>query len=435
MNRADGKLGLTELIAIGIGGMIGGGIFSVLGIAVGISGHAAPLAFGLGGLIALLAGYSYVRLALTFRSDGASFTYLEHAFPRHPNIGGLMGWTVIVGYVGTLALYAFTFGAYGADLLGNPGSPVVRFVLSVGVLLFFMLINLRGVRTSGLTEDLIVLIKVILLGVFGIAGMFSIRRDHLLPVFDHGVGSVFVGGAMIFVAFEGFQLITNAVCETRDPKRNVPRAIYGSIAITTLIYLSVAFVAVGNLTPSEVAAAEEYALAEAAEPALGRIGPVLVGIAALLSTSSAINATAFGASRMMAEMATEHMMPKAFSFRNRETNVPWVAVVVLTGLGIAFTTLNTLETIAAFSSLTFLLVSLGVGIANLKLYRQTGARRPIVIFGIAVVLVTTSLLVFYMWTNARQTLVAIGALYGAVIVVELAFSQRRLIQRREKPDS
>lgn len=409
--------------------MIGGGIFSVLGIAVGISGHAAPLAFGLGGLIALLAGYSYVRLALTFRSDGASFTYLEHAFPRHPNIGGLMGWTVIVGYVGTLALYAFTFGAYGADLLGMAGSSIVRIALSVGVLLFFMMVNLRGVRASGLTEDLIVLIKVLLLAVFGIAGMTSVRRDHLLPVFDQGPGSVFVAGAMVFVAFEGFQLITNAVCEMRHPDRDTPRGIYGSVAITTVIYLLVAFVAIGNLSPAEIAGAEEYALAEAAKPVLGRAGQVMIGIAALLSTSSAINATAFGASRMMAEMATDHMMPRAFSFRSRDTNVPWIAIVVFTALGIVFATINTLEMIAAFSSLTFLLVSFGVGVANLKLYRQTGARRGIVIAGLAVVLITMGLLIAHMWSNSRQLLVAILGLYSAIFIVEFLFSKRRVVRR------
>lgn len=434
MNVND-QLGLPELVAIGVGGMIGGGIFSVLGIAVGISGHAAPLAFGLGGLIALLAGYSYVRLALTFRSDGASFTYLEHAFPRHPNIGGLMGWTVIVGYVGTLALYAFTFGAYGADLLGMSGSSLVRIGLSIGVLLFFMLINLRGVRVSGLTEDTIVLIKVLLLGVFGVAGMTSVRRDHLLPVFDHGAGSVFVAGAMVFVAFEGFQLITNAVCEMRHPARDTSRAIYGSVAITTIIYLLVAFVAIGNLTPSEISAAEEYALAEAASSVLGRAGRVMIGIAALLSTSSAINATAFGASRMMAEMATEHMMPRAFSFRSRDTHVPWVAIVVLTALGVVFTTFNTLEMIAAFSSLTFLLVSFGVGVANLKLRRQTGAQWVIVVTGIAVVLITMGLLIAHLWTESRRMLVAILAIYGAIFVVEFVFSKRRLVRRTTIPGS
>ncbi len=433
MPENEQRLGLRELLAIGVGGMIGGGIFSVMGIAVGISGHAASIAFALGGIIALFAGYSYIKLALTYRSDGASFTYLERAFPNQPNLAGLLGWTVIVGYVGTLALYAFTFGAYGSDLLGHADSPPLRIALSMGVLIFFMFVNLRGVRTSGLTEDLIVLTKVILLGIFAVAGMTTIKRDHLVPLFDQGTASVFVAGAMVFVAFEGFQLIANTVCEMKDPDRNVPRGIYGSIAITTLIYLLVSFVAIGNLTPAEIADAEEYALAVAARPTLGQAGVVLIGIAALLSTSSAINATAFGASRMMAEMATEKMMPKAFSFRSRHAHVPWVAIVGLTVMGVVFTAFNSLDTIAAFSSLTFLLVSVCVGVANLKLRQHTHAKPAIVITGILLMLVTITLLISHLWVHERSTLYAIGILYAAVFIAEFGFSKRSLLSSHRHP--
>lgn len=130
------QLGLKELIAIGVGGMIGGGIFSVMGLAVGITGNATPIAFALGGLLALVMGYSYVKLSLAFHNDGASFTYLEHAFPQHKFIGATMGWTVIIGYIGTMALYAFTFGAYSAQLLGETND-LVRQMLSAGIVLFF----------------------------------------------------------------------------------------------------------------------------------------------------------------------------------------------------------------------------------------------------------------------------------------------------------
>ncbi|VAX38182.1 hypothetical protein MNBD_PLANCTO03-149, partial [hydrothermal vent metagenome] len=423
-------LGLKELIAIGVGGMIGGGIFSVLGLAVKVGGHAAPIAFGLGGLIAMLTAYSFIKLALTYRSDGASFTYLEHAFPAHPSAAGLLGWTVIAGYVGTLSLYAFTFGAYGADLLGSTGSVPVRLVLSTGILLFFMVVNLSGVRSSGRTEDLIVYTKLTILVLIAIAGTTSIKRDHLVPVFDHGIDAVFIAGAMIFVAYEGFELITNAICETRDPERNIPRGIYGSVIITTLLYLCIAFVAVGSLSPKELVAAEEYALAVAAEPSLGNAGRVLVAIAAMLATSSAINATAFGSSRMMSQMATEKMMPKAFSFRSRKADVPWVAIVVMTGMGIAFTLLNSLETIAAYSSLTFLLVSLCIAVANFKLHAKTHANRPLVAFAILVVLVTIGLLIRHMWTETRETLLAILIMYGAVFVMEFVFSQRSRLGRK-----
>ncbi|QDU74607.1 Inner membrane transport protein YbaT [Bremerella volcania] len=427
------KLGIPELLAMGIGGMIGGGIFSVLGMTVEIAGHAAPLAFAIGSLVALAAGYSYVKLALGFHSDGASFTYLERAFPKHPNVAGITGWAVVVGYVGTLALYAYTFGAYGAHLLGSAESPAVRMVLSAGVLLFFMVVNLRGVHASGVTEDLIVATKVILLGLFAIAGAFYIKQDHLVPVFEKGVSSVFVAGAMIFVAFEGFQLITNAVLETENPTRNIPRGIYGSIVVTSLIYIGVALVAVGNLTVEELTAAEEYALSVAAKPALGNAGQILVDIAALLATSSAINATAFGASRMMAEMATGKRMPAAFSFRSR-ADVPWVAVVALTGLAMVFTILGGLETIATFSSATFLLVSLGVSVANLRLRSRTNSKLSLILLGIGLMLTTLSLLITHLAANEPTTLFWLIGFFAAIAIVEIIFCQRECPTPTEKDD-
>ena len=217
---AKEQFGLRELIAMGVGGMIGGGIFSVMGLAAGITGHATPIAFALGGLLALIGGYSYVQLALTFVSDGASFTYLEHAFPQKPAIAAITGWTVVVGYIGTLALYAFTFGAYGSELLGQTEMGMLRQVLSVGIILAFMGVNLRGAKSSGRSEDIIVYTKIALLGLLAIAGMPGVTTENLVPVFDQGMISVFMAGALIFVAYEGFQLITNAVCETDDPQRN-----------------------------------------------------------------------------------------------------------------------------------------------------------------------------------------------------------------------
>lgn len=409
---------------MGVGGMIGGGIFSILGVAVAIAGRAAPVAFLVGSGVALAAGYSYIKLALALRNDGASFTYLEHAFPHAPVIARLAGWIVIVGYTGTLALYAFTFGAYGADLLGAPGSTTVRLVLSNSVLLFFMAVNLRGVRTSGRTEDLVVYTKIIIMALVAIAGFSSVRREFLTPFFDKGVSSVFVSGALVFVVFEGFQLITNAVQEIDNPARNVPRGIYGSIVVTSTLYLALSFVAVGSMPPEQLVAAKEYALAVAAQPALGDAGRVLVALAALLATSSAINATAFGASRMMAEMAQQRVMPAAFSFRSRHHHVPWLAVVTLTVLAAVFSMANSLDTIASFSSFTFMVVSFSVCVANLRLRRLTNARVGIILAGMALILIAVALLVLHMWREARATLVNIAALYLLVVVAELATTKR-----------
>ncbi len=407
------KLGLPELIAMGVGGMIGGGIFSVLGLAVGIAGHAAPLAFGIGALIALAMGYSYVKLALTFRDDGASYTYLTRAFPKTPFAATLGGWTVITGYVGTLSLYAFTFGAYGADLLGHGHDGWARMVLSALVLLAFLVVNLRGTGDAGLAEDFIVYTKIALLAFFAIVGSFTIKPHDLFPFFDRGVPSVFMAGALVFVAFEGFQLITNQISEMRDPDHNVPRGIYASILITSAIYIVLAIVGVGNLGVDKLIAAKEYALAEAARPVLGEYGVVLVGIAALMATSSAINATVFGASRMMAQMALEQRMPKAFAHRNarRAPNMAIYALIACSGL---FTLAGGLTVIAAFSSMTFLLVSIGVSAANLKLHRRSRSKPALIVLGLLLMGITVALLVVHLWLHSRTDLFVIGAIYGFI---------------------
>ncbi len=415
---------MPELIAVGVGGMIGGGIFSVLGLAVDVSGHAAPFAFLVGTAVALAAGYSYIRLALTFRNDGASFTYLERAFPKKPMIAGIAGWTVVVGYIGTLALYAFTFGAYAAHLFGIAHLPSARMFLSMGVLVLFMGVNMLAAGIMGRAEDYVVYAKIALLSVLGAVGFFTAKVDHFTPLFNHGVSSVFLGGALIFVAFEGFQLITNGVMETRDPERNIPRGIYGSIAITSIIYFGIALVAVGNLAPGALKGAQEYALAVVAKPVLGKIGVVLVDIAAMLATSSAINGTLFGSSRLAREMAVECLAPAAFSFRNRYA-APVTAVVVITVLAGALTALGGLDVIASFSSMTFLLVSIGVCIANLKLRGRTSSKLLPVIAGLALMGTTVILLVIYEIRNEPKTLIFTIGIYLMTIVAHLVFERYR----------
>ncbi len=418
---------------MGVGGMIGGGIFSVLGLAVGFAGNAAPLSFLVGALIATAAGYSYVKLALTFRDDGASFTYLLQAFPRALHVAGIEGWTVIVGYIGTLALYAFTFGAYGAELLGGQESHLLRLLLSLGVLAFFLLVNLRGARTSGVMEDLIVYGKIIILAVFAILGLTSVEPGRMEPFLDQGLGGALLGGALIFVAFEGFQLITNSVHEMRDPERNVARGIYGSIAVTSLIYIALAVVAVGTLSRSHLLAAGEYALAEVAGPVLGGGGKVLVGLAALMATSSAINATLFGASRMTAVMAQRKMMPRALGHLSA-SETPTRAVLLLAVLSMFFAAAGSLEVIASFSSLTFLLVSIGVSVANFRLSRRTASHRAPIVIGLVLMGTAVAALLYYLAVHEPKKLLLIAAIFAGTACLELFtnHSARGVIERSER---
>ena len=248
---------------------------------------------------------------------------------------------------------------------------------------------------------------------------------------EHGTSSVFMAGALIFVAYEGFQLITNGVCETKNPNKNIPRGIYSSIIITSVIYVILSIVGVGNLSLDQLISAKEYALAAAAEPILGNVGRVLVGIAALLATSSAINGTVFGASRMMAEMASEKKMPEAFSLRSR-TEVPWIAIIILSVMAIAFSVLNGLEAIAAFSSITFLFVSIAVSVANLKLIKETKSKLWLILLGIVLMTATIITLIIYLSENNSSTLILIAIVYLVIAIIEFLFSKRKIYLKENK---
>jgi len=407
---SEEKLGLKELVAIGVGSMIGGGIFSVMGMAEGIAGTATPLVFILGGIIALLAGYNYAKLALAFREDGASYTYIKAAFPRIPYLSGLTGWSVLLGYIGTLALYAYTFGAYGAAMLGGADIYWLKTVLGMGIIALFLFINIRGIRSAGRSEDIIVYLKIVVMTIMGIAGLFFVNPEHFTPVFDHGVAGVFLGGAIVFVAFEGFQLITNSVVESDNPERNIPRGIYLAIAIVTLIYVVLAVTVMGSLDAAAIQASHEYAVAEALRPAFGEWGFYLTALAALLATGSAINGTLFGASRMMANIAKDEILPSLFS-RTDSNKTPENALFLMFILASLFVMFGKLGDIVAFSSMTFLIVSLAVSIANWRLIGQTGASRLAVGVSMVMMTATWGLMLLYLWENDRRTLQDIAMIY------------------------
>jgi len=429
MSDNNAKLSLKEVIAMGIGGMVGGGIFSVLGLAIAQAGHAAPIAFALGGIIALLTGLSYARLGLVFQSSGGSFTFLEHAF-KNQNIAAIGGWLLLVGYVGTMSLYAYTFGVYGSAMLGPDGnSPAMHHLLQSAVMLSFLGINLYGIKASGNSELLIVTVKMIILFLFAGTGLFYIQADHLLPVINQGVGGIVMGAALIFVAYEGFELIPNAINDMDRPEKNLLPAIVWSISITIAVYVLVSLVAVGNLLPEEIKQYGEYALAMAAKPFLGEAGFLLIGLAALFSTASAINATMFGTARLGMVMASNDALPRAFGFRRKQNNIPWVSLVAITLATLVFINLADLTIISSFASSTFLLIFALINLSAWRLHRRIagGGHRGsthLPLLGMVLSLASWLALMFYLWQTAKQTLLWIGLIYLLVISTELLICKR-----------
>jgi len=162
--RKRGKpLGVTELIAIALGGMVGGGIFTVLGISVAMVGVFTPLAIAAGGLIAALAAYSYIKLGVYYQDEGATYSFYKKTFPNTPFAASLIGWWVIFGYISTLALYAYTFASYAISGFSFAGNEWVRKLVAGGIIAVFTLINLWSVKGMGKIEDLMVYSKLVIL--------------------------------------------------------------------------------------------------------------------------------------------------------------------------------------------------------------------------------------------------------------------------------
>ncbi len=411
-------LGTKELLALGIGGMIGGGIFSVLGLSIRFSGHAAFLSFMIGGLTALLTGHSYTKLGMKYRSEGGSFIYIEKAF-KNRHVGGFGGWILFIGYVGTLSLYAFTFGAYGAAMVGGGFH-----ILTSAIILLFMLVNLLGVREMGKVEDLIVYVKASILLALIAIGLVVSSPERIYPIFDRGFSGVLIGSAVIFVAYEGFELINNAINDVKNPRRDVPRGLYGSIIFVAALYTIIAYVTVLNLDLGQVAKYEDYALAVMAEPLLGKAGFLLVGFAALLSTSSAINATIFGTSRLAFVLSKYRELPRAFSLKEKAKDVPYVSIIVVGGMALLLANLGSLGLIASFSSVSFLAIFFLVNLSAFRLRRKVGINPFFPLLGLLLCGSSLSVLLGYLYATAPKELLFILSVMLLALLFEIAFTER-----------
>ena len=403
-----------------IGGMIGGGIFSVLGVTIDLAGHLAFAAFLLGGLVAGLTAHAYARLALHSGRAGGPFTYLREE--GHPRPAAWVAWLLIVGYIFALAVYAFTFGHYLANVLG--ASALTARLAGVGVLGLFVAINLRGVTTSGWTEDAIVLTKLAVLAGISLVGLGMFAPARLAPLNNEGFTGVFLGAAVIFVAYEGFELVPYDYDDIEHPRRTVPRALYISVGVVTLVYVAVTLASQMLLSDRSIIGHKEVAFAIVGQRALGGFGLWAATVAALFSTSSAINATLFSTARLARDVTAAGELPAWLGREHR--GLPAAAILWLAIAGAAFSLLPGITEIVSFGSLTFLLV---FGLINLLHARHTarpGLDRLIAYSGAAACMGAAGGLLYFLARSDRSALVLIGACSVAIAVARAAFvrSQR-----------
>lgn len=418
------NLGVLELIAIALGGMVGGGIFTVLGISVSMVGVFTPLAIILGGIIALFAAYSYIKLGVYYKDEGATYSFFKKTFPNSHFAASLIGWWVIFGYISTLALYAYTFSAYAISSFEFANNIWIRKAVAGGIILLFMIINLWSVKGMGKIEDLMVYTKLVILAVISFI-LMSHPSTTLPKLFEntHDVTilSILIVASITFVAYEGFQLVINAVNEMESPQINIPKAIYSAIVLAILIYVIISIGAIIAIPFEDIIKNKEYALASGAKQAIGSLGANLVIAGALLATSSAISGTLFGSSRQISVIAEDGYMPSFLT--KRKNSIPIYSIITMSFFAFSLILIGNLEIILEFGSITFLLVSLLMAVANLKIYKKTNSSLYITIISLLGLVLGAFLILYYEFTNKIEQVYFICLLYILLTVASWLFSR------------
>ncbi|MCA9675080.1 MAG: APC family permease [Kofleriaceae bacterium] len=409
MGRAGSKLGLGATWAMAVGGMVGGGIFSTLGVVIAIAGPWSWLSFVAAGAIALAAGHAYVSLAAHYRKGGGAFTFLREIDATQ--VAGSLSWVLIVGYVLTNAVYAYTFGEYLGHVVGL--GPWFARVAAVAILAVFIGLNLRSVGDAGGVELVLVWFK--LAALVALAGWGLARWDPPAlgrGVADAGVVSALFGAASVFMAYEGFQLLAYDYDDIEAPRRTLPRAVMSAIVVVIGVYVVVALGTAMLIGADQVVAHAEVALAIAGERAAGTAGLVIVTIAAAFSTGSAINSTLFATARLAHEVAAGSQLPAALDHENA-AGIPDRAVVALGVLAAILAAVGTLTSLVEAASLAFLTTFAIV--CGLAFRERSGAR---VVTGLGAVAATAAAIAL-VDRLVRTDPLALAFLGGLVVVAVL----------------
>ena len=421
-------IGLLSVISIGIGGMVGGGIFAVLGLAVQLARGGTPLAFFLAGIVALLSAYSYARLSVAYPSQGGTVEFLNQAFGTGLITGGLniLLW---ISYMVMLSLYAYAFGSYGASFFPQAAQPLWKHIFITCIVISLTGLNSLGAVIVGRFEEWIVGFKILLLLFFIAVGIWTIDIDRLVPNTWADPLYLITGGMIIFLAYEGFELIANTAKNVNNPSKTLPRAYFSSVVFVIVLYILVSVVTIGNLDIKDIIASKDYALAVSARPFLGNTGFILIAIAALLSTGSAINATLYGASRISYVIAKDGELPELLE--KKVWNHPIEGLLITSGVTLLIANLFDLSSISVMGSAGFLIIFAAVNAANMRLSQKTQSNKWIAASGVIICCCALGALVVQRIMTSPKDLWVLG------IMMFIAFSGEALYRdvtgRKIKP--
>ncbi len=422
------KLSLLEVISMAVGTMIGASIFSIFGLGAKVAGNNLPEAFILSGIYALAVAYSYSILGSKIISNAGPIAFILKGIGDNL-ITGALSILMWLTYVVSISLFVKGFAGYLLPFIHVKSTVLSIGIVEVILISFFTALNFFGSKAVGKAEFYIVLIKLSILLVFILGGFMSINWEMAKPGFDvvHMKG-LLNASIIFFLSYMGFGLITNASENIKNPQRNVPLAIFISIIFVMIFYILISLVTIGNLPLSDIIKAQENALAIAAKPFLGNFGFILITIGALFSISSALNATIYGGANIAYSLAKDGELPEAFErklwFKSTE------GLYITAGLGLLFALFFDLSAIASITSTVFTVIYIFVLIAHIRLSRQYGGNKILIVFNLILLLAVFTALMNYQWETQRTAFYASIFTFIASLLIEFIF--RKYKKRKMK---
>ncbi|WP_440009162.1 amino acid permease [Halomicrococcus sp. SG-WS-1] len=403
-------MSLFDITFIGVGAMIGAGVFALTGFAAGLAGPALILAFALNGFVALFTAVSYAELGAAFPEAGGGYLWVKEALVD-PN-GFYAGWMSWFAHAVACSLYAVTFGVFlteflvyggvladGFQLLGVIGRGLLDKILAVLMVSLFAYINYRGAEETGKAGVIVTFIKVVILGIFVAFGILATIQTPNWPAkflnsprfAPNGIVGIIGAMGFTYIAFEGYEIIVQSGEEVVEPGKNVPKAVFYSLAIVVPIYILVAFAAIGGIeTIPELAARAGVPASAPTWQLLGNLGELgiieaagqfvpygvpLLLVAGLTATMSALNATVYSSSRVSFAMGRDRALPELFSKVHPEKRTPHLAIFLSAVLIALMAVVLPIETVAASADIMFILLFVQVNWTVIKM-RKTHPDLP-----------------------------------------------------------
>lgn len=387
-----GAISVTAATAIGVGGMMGAGLYTLIGLAATTAGVWIPVAFLVGGVVSLFSVYSYAKLGARYPSRGGAAEFLIRCFGDGIIAGGLNIFQFL-GWIIAMALYASGFAGYARHLLPFDTPEWSGKVIGVGLVVVLVGVNIIGSKLVGRSEMIVIAIELAIVAVFVVAASFKAEPARFDQMGGEGVIGIFFAAGLLYVTYEGFGVVTNSAGDMKNPAKELPRAMYQALFIVITVYVVVSALVVMVMSLTDIDAQQGHVLADAGRIVLGQVGFIVIGAAALLATASGVNATLFGDANLAFTVAKTGEMPADFA-RGVWRSGTW-GLLLAGALTCAFVVFFPLSAVGQMASLAFLIVYGTVSVGHFRRRHETGARAWILVLAVVLNLALFCLLLGY----------------------------------------